>query len=94
MTYLGVNKVDENNFFFNKKVVLTGTLENYGRKEATEILENLGAHVSSSVSKVTDIVIYGSEAGSKLDKAIRFKVRTMDEEEFMKMLEEANERSN
>ncbi len=94
MTYLGVNKVDENNFFFNKKVVLTGTLENYGRKEATEILENLGAHVSSSVSKVTDIVIYGSEAGSKLDKAIRFKVRTMDEEEFMKILEEANERSN
>ena len=68
-TYLGSNLINENNFFFNKKVVLTGTLENYDRKEATRILEDLGAHVSGSVSKATDIVLAGENAGSKLTKA-------------------------
>ena len=94
MTYLGESKVDENNYFYNKKVVLTGTLSRYGRKEATELLENLGAHVSSSVSKVTDIVIYGVEAGSKLDKAHKFGIKTMNEDEFISILEANNEESN
>ena len=88
MEYLGQNKIEEGSFFFNKKVVLTGTLSKYGRKEATEILENLGAHVSGSVSKVTDIVIAGEEAGSKLDKAQKLGIKIMDEEEFLSHLNE------
>ena len=73
--------------FSGKTVVLTGTLTNYGRKEATEILENLGAKVSGSVSSKTDIVIFGVEAGSKLDKANALGIRTMDEEEFEELLQ-------
>ena len=90
MAYLGNNKVDESNYFFNKRVVLTGTLEKYGRKEATELLENLGAHVSSSVSKVTDIVIAGEEAGSKLDKANKLGIQVMTEDEFLSHLDNGN----
>ena len=90
MTYLGNNKVDESNYFFNKRVVLTGTLEKYGRKEATELLENLGAHVSSSVSKITDIVIAGEEAGSKLDKANKLGIQVMTEDEFLSHLDNGN----
>lgn len=87
MLYLGQNKVDETSYFFNKKVVLTGTLEKYGRKEATILLENLGAHVSGSVSKVTDIVIAGEEAGSKLDKARKLGIQVMNEDEFLSHLD-------
>ncbi len=86
--YLGQVKVDENSPFFNKTVVLTGTLSKYGRKEATELLENLGAKVSGSVSKKTDYVIYGVEAGSKLDKANELGVQTLSEEEFISLLGE------
>ncbi|MFA7020861.1 MAG: BRCT domain-containing protein, partial [Bacilli bacterium] len=64
-----------------------GTMNKYGRKEATTLLENLGAKVSGSVSKLTNIVIYGSEAGSKLDKAQTLGVQTMDEEEFLCLLQ-------
>ncbi len=86
--YLGQMKVDENSPFFNKTVVLTGTLTKYGRKEATEILENLGAKVAGSVSKKTDYVVYGLEAGSKLDKAHELNVKTLSEEEFLSLLGE------
>ena len=86
--YLGQTKVDENSPFFNKTVVLTGTLTKYGRKEATEILENLGAKVAGSVSKKTDYVVYGLEAGSKLDKAHELNVKTLSEEEFLSLLGE------
>ena len=86
--YLGQIKVDENSPFFNKTVVLTGTLSKYGRKEATELLENLGAKVSGSVSKKTDYVVYGVEAGSKLDKANELGVPALSEEEFLSLLGE------
>lgn len=85
--YLGVSQVNENSPFFGKTIVLTGTLTKYGRKEATELLENLGAKVSGSVSKKTDIVIFGVEAGSKLDNAHKLGIRTMDEEEFEELLQ-------
>lgn len=88
MLYLGTNKVDETSYFFNKKVVLTGTLEKFGRKEATIMLENLGAHVSGSVSKATDIVIAGVEAGSKLVKAQKLGIEIMNEDEFISHLPE------
>ena len=88
MLYLGTNKVDETSYFFNKKVALTGTLEKFGRKEATIMLENLGAHVSGSVSKATDIVIAGVEAGSKLVKAQKLGIEIMNEDEFISHLPE------
>ena len=85
--YLGVNLTNENSPFFGKTVVLTGTLSKYGRKEATELLENIGAKVAGSVSKKTDYVIYGEEAGSKLDKARELGVKTLNEEEFEELLQ-------
>ncbi|MCQ2752761.1 MAG: NAD-dependent DNA ligase LigA [Bacilli bacterium] len=86
MTYLGP-KVDYSSPFAGKTIVLTGTLSRYGRKEATVLLENLGAKVTSAVSKSTDIVIAGVEAGSKLDKAKALGIKVMDEEEFISILE-------
>ena len=75
-------------FFSGKKVVLTGTLSNMSRPEATKILERLGADVVSSVSKNTDYVIAGVEAGSKLDKAISLGVKVLNEDEFLIKIKE------
>ena len=72
--------------FMDKTVVLTGALTIYTRDEATAILENLGAHVSTSVSNKTDYVIYGEKAGSKLKKANELGIATLTEEEFRNML--------
>ncbi len=85
MNYID-NTISNDSVFNGKTVVLTGTLEKYSRNEATELLENLGAHVSGSVSSKTDYVIYGTEAGSKLDKARQLNVMTLSEEEFEKLL--------
>lgn len=70
--------------YTDKTVVLTGTLTQLTRNEAKDMLESLGANVSGSVSKKTDIVIYGEAAGSKLAKANALGIMTMDEETFMK----------
>ena len=80
------NTVSTESVFKDKTVVLTGTLERYSRNEATALLESLGARVSGSVSGKTDYVIYGSEAGSKLEKAGKLGVTTLSEEEFEKLL--------
>ena len=66
--------------------VLTGSLENYTREEAEEIIEKLGGKVSSSVSKKTSYVIAGEEAGSKLTKAQELGVTILNETEFMEMV--------
>lgn len=66
--------------------VLTGSLENYTREEAGEIIEKLGGKVSSSVSKKTSYVIAGEEAGSKLTKAQELGVTILNETEFMEMV--------
>ena len=76
----------EESFFTGKKVVVTGTLANYGRKEVQALLEQLGAVVSGSVSAKTDLLIYGESAGSKLDKARKLNVSVMSEAEFEEKL--------
>jgi DNA ligase (NAD+) len=68
--------------FSGKTVVLTGSLENYTRSKAKEIIESLGGKVTGSVSKKTDFVIAGAEPGSKLDKARELGVKVLTEAEF------------
>lgn len=70
--------------FTNKTVVLTGTLTKLKRNEAKALLQQLGANVAGSVSKKTDLVIYGEAAGSKLDKANALGIALMDEDTFLK----------
>ena len=87
----GVNTVsleEENsdNRFDGKTFVLTGSLERYTRKEAEDIIEKLGGKTSSSVSKKTDYVLAGEEAGSKLTKAQSLGVKIISEEEFSNMI--------
>lgn len=72
--------------FNNKSVVLTGTLSSYDRKKAQNLLESLGANVLGSVSKKTDYVIYGENAGSKLDKARELNVKCLNEQEFLEII--------
>ncbi len=84
-------EVIKESIFTGKTVVLTGTLQYLKRNEAKALLERLGANVSGSVSKKTDLVIYGEASGSKLSKAKELGVATMDEEAFMKEVN-ANEK--
>jgi len=81
----GNKTVNSNSFFTNKKVVLTGTLS-ISRTEASKLLEEVGAEIVNSVSKNTDFVIVGEDAGSKLSKAINLGIKTLNEEEFFKYL--------
>ena len=73
-----------------KTYVLTGTLTGMSREEATAALERLGARVSGSVSKKTTCVVYGAEAGSKLEKAEKLGVDRMDEPQFLAFLSAYN----
>ncbi len=72
--------------FAGKTFVLTGTLEKYTRDEAKKIIENFGGKASGSVSKKTDYVLAGEEAGSKLTKAQGLGVTIISEEEFQEMI--------
>jgi DNA ligase (NAD+) len=69
-----------------KTFVLTGTLNNYTREQATELIFSLGGNVSSSVSRKTDYVIVGKDPGSKYEKAQSLGIKTITEEEFLKMI--------
>jgi len=66
-----------------KTFVLTGTMASMTREQATEALERRGAKVSGSVSKKTSYVVYGTDAGTKLEKAQKLGVETLDEQEFL-----------
>ena len=76
------------NFFTNKKVVLTGTLDSMGRTEAKALIEQSGGSLSESVSKNTDILILGANPGSKYDKAKALGIYIMEEAEFLSKIEE------
>lgn len=70
--------------FDGMRFVLTGTLSEMGRSDAKKIIESLGGSVTGSVSSRTSVVVYGSEAGSKLIKAQELGIETWDEEQFIK----------
>lgn len=76
----------EDNPFFGKTLVFTGTMTTLGRAEAKTMAQDVGAKVSGSVSKKTDYVIAGAEAGSKLEKAQQLGVTVIDEAEFLRLL--------
>ena len=82
----GENTIKENINITNKTFVLTGTLEKYKREEAQKIIEDFGGKVSSSVSKKTDFVLAGEEAGSKQQKAVDLGVKIISESDFEKMI--------
>ena len=89
MTYLGVTKDDSiasGHILSGKTVVLTGTLEQLTRQDAKEKLESLGAKVTGSVSKKTDVVIAGHSAGSKLTKANDLGIEVWSEQQFLDSL--------
>lgn len=71
----------------NKTIVLTGELEDFTRNEAKARIESLGGRATSSVSENTDYVVVGDDPGSKLDEAKKRKVKTIDEQQFHKLLE-------
>lgn len=77
---------DEDERFAGKTFVLTGSLENFSREEASNIIEKFGGKTSSSVSKKTSYVLAGEDAGSKLTKAQSLGVTILTEQEFIKMI--------
>jgi len=80
------NRNVKDNRFEGKTFVLTGTLPTYTRSEASEIIKSFGGKVSGSVSKKTDYVLAGEDAGSKLDKAVQLGIKVIDEDEFNEMI--------
>ena len=85
---MAVTTTKTNSALTGKRVVLTGTLPNYTRDAAKEILEQMGATVSSSVSSKTDIVLAGMDAGSKLTRATELGITIWDEDDFKKAIQE------
>ena len=88
MNYLG-QKIIKDETFYGKTFVLTGTMTEYKRDEAKNLIENYGGKTSSSVSKKTDVVIAGAEPGSKYDKAVELGITIWSEEDFKKNIEES-----
>ena len=93
MTYKGVKspEIEGHPEFQNKTIVLTGKLQQMTRKEATTWLEMQGAKVTSSVTKSTDLVIAGEDAGSKLSKAEQFGTEIWSESQFIEKQNEISE---
>ena len=82
----GDSSININENFNGKTFVLTGKLENFSRDEAAKLIEERGGRVSNSVSKKTDFVVAGSDAGSKLAKAESLNVKIIDETEFASII--------
>lgn len=84
--YVSHKPKNKEHLFYGKSFVLTGTLENYSREEASELIKERGGKVSSAVSSKTDYLLFGDEAGSKLKKAESLGVPLLDEKAFEKLL--------
>ncbi len=78
----------KDNFFLNKTFVLTGTLEKFSREEAAELISKFGGKPSSSVSKKTNYILAGENAGSKLVKAKELNIEILTEQDFIKLIAE------
>ena len=92
MFQLGMNpseaeKVESNDFVTGKTFVVTGTLSRMGRKEIEDLIASLGGKAAGSVSKKTDFVVAGENAGSKLEKAQSLGVPVLSEDEFFSRIE-------
>ncbi|MGE4589246.1 MAG: NAD-dependent DNA ligase LigA [Acidaminococcaceae bacterium] len=88
MEMKGVAGTDASHPFFDKTLVFTGTMPTLDRATAQTMAQDVGAKVSGSVSKKTDYVVAGAEAGSKLTKAQELGVKVIDETEFMRLLKQ------
>lgn len=86
LTMAEARAADVDGAFKGMKIVLTGTLPTLSRPQATELVENAGGKVTSSVSKATTLVVAGEEAGSKLDKARELGIEVIDEAELLRRL--------
>lgn len=82
-----IEEINNNENFINKTFVLTGTLENITREKASELIEQNGGIVTSSVSKKTDVVIVGANPGSKYDKAKQLNITIWEEQDFLNKIE-------
>ena len=83
---------NQDGYFFGKRVVITGTLENFTREQAQEELRKRGATVAETVGKTTNLVVAGAEAGSKLEKAKILEIPILNEAEFTAKLLESDAR--
>lgn len=86
MEYINDSKYDEIEEFVGKTFVLTGTLNNIGRSEASKIIEDMGGKVTNSVTKKTSVVIVGDNPGSKYDKAVSLNIEIWDEDKFLEFI--------
>ncbi len=77
---------DSQGVFSGEKVVLTGSLSDFTRSQASKLIEERGGETQSSVSKSTTLVLAGDSAGSKLDKAKKLGIKIIDEEEFKRLI--------
>ena len=84
MKHDGINFVRNNNF----RYIMSDLLKDFDRDEAKRIVEKLGGRAASSVSENTDFVVVGEKPGSKYDKAKKLGVKTIDEEEFKKLIKQ------
>ena len=87
MEFIG-NKIIKNDNFLDKTFVLTGTLSDFSREEASELIIARGGKVTNSVTKKTNVVLVGENPGSKYDKAKSLNITIWNEDEFKKMLED------
>ncbi|MDD7567940.1 MAG: NAD-dependent DNA ligase LigA, partial [Helicobacter sp.] len=83
-----VSTIKKDSVFFEKNIVITGTLS-LPREHFVDVIENLGGKVSSSVSKNTHYVLCGENAGSKLQKAQTLGIQVLDEDAFNELVEKA-----
>jgi len=79
---------EENNILSGLTFCVTGTLKQFSREEIKNYIESLGGHFTDNLTKKTNYLIVGDNPGSKLDKAVKFGVATIREEEFLKMTQE------